>query len=425
MNQGGEFDGNDVGLQTINFELKGELFGVDQFLNDYFRPGVLARLLPGEEPQAGSARTAPELTASSLKMPPLVEVLEPRSGDVIERDKLQVKIKVTDRGAGFSDVALIHNGHKLPDSKRISVNGDTFLFTVRPVQGKNEFRATAFDGSRSVEARQDRVRVTAPNVEAAPPKLHLLSVGVDEYSSGLSLEFAQADAKSVAELFAPGVYAQGYRRLLSNEEATLSGIQQAIKEVAAVAQPQDAFVFYLAGHGTVIGEAYYFLPHDVKIESDESVSKSALSSEELGLSLRSIPATKQLMVLDSCRSGAAVGVVGRYFASRGGLEEIRSQQLLARSSGTFLIAATKGEEYAYEIPQLGHGVLTFAILEALGVKQDSTEGSQPAAAEGITANDLLRAVSDRVPELSEKYQGVRQQVIQYSSGEDFPLVRAR
>jgi uncharacterized caspase-like protein len=233
------------------------------------------------------------------------------------------------------------------------------------------------------------------------------------------LKFAEDDAESVASLFKSSLYDQGERVLLSNEKATLAGIKGAIEGIAKVAEPQDAFVLYLAGHGTVLGEDYFFIPHDAKIESDEALKASAFSAQQLAESLRSVPATKQLLVLDSCRSGAAVGVVGRYFASRAGLEEIRSQQLLARSSGTFLVAATKAEEYAYEVPELGHGVLTYAILQTMG----ATQGETGERNTDLTANDLLRSVSSKVPELSEKYQGVRQQIIQYSSGQDFPLAR--
>lgn len=420
MEKSGDFDGNDSGLQTMTFQLGGRLFGVDQFLNQYFRPGVLARLLPKKETAAVN-RSAPELTAANVKKPPMVEILEPHSGTILEDQTVTVKVKVTDEGNGIAAVGLIHNGHRLPQETAKKIDDNTYAFTLRPVKGKNEFRATAFDSSRSVEARQDRVRVLAPNVQARPPKLHLLSVGLDKYQSGLSLKFAEDDSNAVSKLFESNLYQPGERVLLLNEKATLQGIKAAVDEIAAKAEPQDAFVLYLAGHGTVVGDNYYFLPYDVKIDSDQALESSALSSQQLAEALREVPATKQLMVLDSCRSGAAVGVVSRYFASRSGLEEVRSQQLLARASGTFLIAATKGEEYAYEIPQLGHGVLTYAILESLGLAKNSDSSAPARAEQGMTANELLHQVSTRVPELSEKYQGVRQQVIQYSSGQDFPI----
>ena len=171
---------------------------------------------------------------------------------------------------------------------------------------------------------------------------------------------------------------------------------------------------YLAGHGTVVGDNYLFLPHDADILSDESLLKSSVSSNLLAQKLSAIPATKQLLILDSCRAGAAAQAVGKYLAARSGLEEIRSQQILARTTGTFLIAATTGEDFAYEIEELGHGVLTYSVLDSLGLTSTGDKGV-------TTANGLLRQVSERVPELSEKYHGVRQQVVQYSSGQDFPL----
>lgn len=416
----GQFDGNDLGIQSVYFELGKEVYGVDQFLNEYLRPGVVGRLLPGQDKTSATPRSVPELTTATLKKPPLVEIVEPRAGALVEQDTMKVKVKVTAQGHGAAGVALYHNGHRLPDSMRQKLSDTEYLFTVRAVQGANEIRATAFDSSLSVESRQDRVRLNAPQLAARSPKLHLLAVGVDKYDSGLSLRFAKDDASSVKSLFQSDLYDAGVRTMLSNEEATQAGIQSALASIAQAAEPQDAFVFYLAGHGTVIGEEYYFLPTDAKIESDATLQSSALSSQTLAEALRSVPATKQLMILDSCRSGTAVGVVSRYFAARSGLEEIRSQQLLARSSGTFLIAATKGEEYAYEIPELGHGVLTYALLDAMGVLQNS---SKAAAANGVTVNDLLRAVSTAVPSLSQKYHGVRQEVIQYSSGQDFPLAK--
>ena len=96
---------------------------------------------------------------------------------------------------------------------------------------------------------------------------------------------------------------------------------------------------------------------------------------------------------------------------------------MARSSGTFLIAAAREDQYATEIPELGHGVLTYAILTALGDK------SKPAAMVNkqgeVTVNSLLQFVSSEVPKLTEKYQGINQDVVQFSTGQDFPLAARR
>jgi uncharacterized caspase-like protein len=240
-------------------------------------------------------------------------------------------------------------------------------------------------------------------------------VGIDAYGSDLKLEFADEDAQSISELFQSDLYADGTRMLLKNENATQEGISRAVSQIAETAEPQDAFVLYLAGHGTVVNDHYYFLPQDVQTNSDEELEKSALSAEMLSKMFASVPATKQLLVLDTCRAGKFLSGAGQLYA-RSGLEEVRSHNLLARTSGTFLIAATKEKDYAFEVPQLGHGILTFSVLEAMGAKEEGKSTT-------ITANELLRAVSEKVPELSQKYHGTRQMVVQYSSGQDFPLTR--
>lgn len=412
LEESGSFDGNDVGLQTVQFSLGDELYGVDQFLNQYLRPGLLAELLPGGKK---ILRTAEPLTSSTVKTPPKVRILEPASGSTIAGQSAQVKVQVSQSGSGASEPLVYHNGHKLPQTGLQKVDDTTYLYEVKLVEGLNEFQASAFDGSNQVESRRDRVRVTAPDVQERPPRLHLLSVGIDAYGSDLKLEFADEDAQSISELFQSDLYAPGERLLLRNQDATQAGISEAVAKIAESAEPQDAFVLYLAGHGTVVSDTYYFLPQDVQTNSDQELEESALSSEALSRMLASVPATKQLLVLDTCRAGKFLKGAGEIYA-RSGLEEVRSHNLLSRTSGTFLIAATKEQDYAFEIPQLGHGILTFSVLEAMGAKEQGKTAT-------VTANELLRAVSEKVPELSEKYHGTRQSVVQYSSGQDFPLTK--
>ena len=105
--------------------------------------------------------------------------------------------------------------------------------------------------------------------------------------------------------------------------------------------------------------------------------------------------------------------------ARDAMNRVRAQQRLARSSGVFLIAASTAEQAAKEYPELGHGVLTYAILRALG------EGGRPEAVDDqgtVTANSLLTYVAREVPRLTRKFQGSEQIPVQFSTGQDFPLV---
>ena len=53
-------------------------------------------------------------------------------------------------------------------------------------------------------------------------------------------------------------------------------------------------------------------------------------------------------------------------------------RMLARSEGVYLIAGSTKQQCAYEIPELGHGVLTYALLTGL------ENGGQSCAAGGAT-----------------------------------------
>jgi uncharacterized caspase-like protein len=95
--------------------------------------------------------------------------------------------------------------------------------------------------------------------------------------------------------------------------------------------------------------------------------------------------------------------------------------MLARSNGVYLIAAATKQQYALEVPELGHGVLTYALLRGLGEKG---KPPAPASSEGIiTMLSLLQYVNQQVPELTEKYhEGNKQYPVSFTTGMDFPLL---
>lgn len=128
-------------------------------------------------------------------------------------------------------------------------------------------------------------------------------------------------------------------------------------------------------------------------------------------SLPSIKAQKQLMLLDTCQSG---GLVDSY-AMRGAAEEKAIAQL-SSTTGTTVIASTGTKQYASELTELGHGIFTYALLQALdkGAGDGNKDGR-------ITVKELEAYVNDAVPELTLKHKGTAQYPNSYSRGQDFPI----
>jgi uncharacterized caspase-like protein len=60
------------------------------------------------------------------------------------------------------------------------------------------------------------------------------------------------------------------------------------------------------------------------------------------------------------RSGTALPILAK--AAEAWPTKEKAVTMLARSNGFYLIAAATAEQYGHEVPELGHGVLTYALL---------------------------------------------------------------
>lgn len=400
----GFFDGSSAGQRALDWKVGEKYYRVDQFFEDYFRPGLLALLLSGREPQAKVSSIA------KLPTPPEIEILSPASGAPMPGAEVEVELKVVDTGGGISDVRLFHNGH------RVRLESDqTRRVKLSLVSGVNEIRVSAFNSDHTVESRGDRIRLVCTVSEAGRPVLYQLVVGVDEYPGGQRLQYATTDAKAASAVLESELYSAIDSRVLLDGQATRSEILRHLKEIGAKAKPQDTLVLYFAGHGTVVGEAFLFMPHDGSFGASDGGAPTGIKWEEIAERLAEIPATRQLIVLDTCHAGAAVAL------SEAAIKWVKASHSLARDSGCYLVAAANSEQSALETGSLGHGLLTYAILEALGADQPAKAPQDEGV---VTAGGLVYYISTAVPKLAKKHgAGHRQEVVQFSTGVDFPIAK--
>ena len=102
-------------------------------------------------------------------------------------------------------------------------------------------------------------------------------------------------------------------KLLLNEEATRSGIEDALGQFLTAACPQDKVVIYFAGHGAPEPsrpEEAFLLVHDTSLDSMVS---SAVSMSQLPkfLQWRTGSTAQLLMLIDACHSGKSALVQRR------------------------------------------------------------------------------------------------------------------
>jgi len=412
----GRFDGTEAGMRQLHFARGLETASLESFFDRYYVPGLTELVLHG-------GRTTPGSNIQRETSPrPTVRILSPVTGDTLRRAAL-VAIEATDKGGGVEDIRLYHNGALVGGStrnfgrKRDQCPASAVCFTVELLPGSNVLEATAYSRTR-VEA--ERARVTVEYKGSTPrAALHILAVGINHYRNPrYNLNYGRADATAFVDSIAAGgdsIFSRVVVDTLFDDGATGAGLRAALERAAADARPEDVFVFYYAGHGTVEqgsdSSRFFLVPTDVTQMSDGGQLDSlGLSNGELLDLLARIPARKKLMVIDACQSGALL----QSFARRGAAEE-RAIAQLARSSGIYVISATDGDQFASEVEQLGHGVFTYALLQAIS-------GDHAGARRERMVGEIVSEAARLIPELSRQHRTQPQYPMVFSNGQDFPLV---
>lgn len=108
------------------------------------------------------------------------------------------------------------------------------------------------------------------------------------------------------------------------------------------------------------------------------------------------------------------------FAFRGAIAELGKRQ------GVFVLAASAANEEAQEVDDLGHGVLTYALLAGLrAVPPGPLESRVLHPTDPTGAVDVLEwgsYASGQVPFLTKRYFGREQNIQMSGSGASFPLL---
>ena len=416
----GLFDGSPEGQETLfRWRIAGTLHPARKLHRGFYERGLLAAVAQGERPRA-------RRDIKALKPPPRVQIVSPRDGEVVTQSTITVDVVIEDQGGGVAEPRLYLDGHRVSRMgerglQRGTASADRRVrFHVELAGAYNHLRATALNEDRTWEALGDEIHVqwTAPPQE--PPTLHVVTVGIEAYRDPeLQLAYARDDAEAIGGLFAPGLFGDVQLHGLFDADATRASIRATLAKVASQASPRDALVVYLAGHGVVEGEVFYFVPWEGDLSTPDTTAQTSVSQVELAEAFAAIPASKQLVILDACHAGAAsdaIAAIGR----RASPARVRAQLRLAQSAGLFLIAASTASQIAQEVPELGHGILTYSIMRALGA--DQAPAAQLDEEGHVTVTALIHHVASEVPRLTRAYHGQPQDVVQASDGQDFPLV---
>jgi WD40 repeat protein len=434
----GKFDGSPPGWSQILWRFGGDTFNVapvETFFNDFYYPGLLGEVLAGKELRL--TRSLAQLD----RRQPAVELSVPNAAQPsVDNRTVKVQVRVAEapadndrpQGSGVRDVRLFRNGSLVKwwhGNLQLDGAGKAALeVTVPIVAGQNRLTCYAFNHDNIKSANASLLLSGGPTLKRAGTA-YIVSVGINEYSNpDYNLKFAVADAHDVSnELKAQqkklGTVGKVEVIPLLDSQATKQNVLLALQlltdttvgplpEAAPAAmtelrpaQPEDEVFVYFAGHGVAVGPRFYLIPHDLgywgkRTQLDMSglqdILTHSISDLELEQALEQIDARDVVLVIDACNSGQALEAEEK----RRGPINSKGLAQLAYEKGMFVLTAAQGYQAALEAIELGHGLLTYALVE---------EGLKTAAADRepkdgkVEVKEWLDYATVRVPELQASY----------------------
>jgi len=412
----GRMEGTTAALDNLHWVIGNKTVPLVNTYDQMYTPHLLSQIFADNLEQN-------EVNLDAMvKLAPEIRITSPQPEFKTSSPSVSIKYELKENGDEIKQVRIYVNDKLVSDETRgMKYLNNESSYNINLLPGVNSIKAIAIskNGYQSMASEMNVIY----SGSTARSKMYIMAIGIDKYKNPMyNLNYAVADATAAGEQIrasAQTIFDAINIYYFNNESARRDSIIQGFNKIAALAQPQDAFVLYYAGHGVMsdgtpeIPKDFYLVLQDITqlYGNDDMLKDRGISAAELRELSKKISAQKQVVFLDSCQSGAAVET----YAMRGVAEEKAILQL-ARSTGSYLIASTGSEQYATEFKELGHGVFTYAILQGLNCNAYGVQNSKK-----ITIKELEVYLNDNIPILTEKYHGTVQYPRSWSKGMDFPI----
>ena len=400
-----------------------DAFSVMQFYDVLYRPDLVQEQLKGDpegkHKDAAFNRRLEKILASGPA--PQIEHLSKkteRAGGTV-----RLAVRIVDVGGGIGPrVAWRVNGQTQGNVEPAALNGAQTPLAGRAVtlteslridpSEVNTIELTAYNGAALLATPPLRITVDKFGATTGErSRMHVLAIGVDKYRmADLELKYAVKDTlefSKALEAVGSGLFAKVQSTVLANEQVRETAIAAAFDRISADARTDDVFVLFLAGHGKSIEGRYYYYPQTLDFRAGQTVERHGIGQDKWQAWLAKVGhVQKSVLILDTCESGAAAGLVR-------GADSTRQTAMdqFQHATGHNLIAAAR--QAAFE-GYRGHGVLTYALLEALHKKDGGGNDS-------VRVGSLADHIGGRVPAITQELFGQLQSPIRRLSGNDFPI----
>lgn len=248
----------------------------------------------------------------------------------------------------------LHYANDVLDDDSKTANAFDLLSWMYGEWGKQTEYVTYKEKSEAYLKKYDEINKTR--------RLYLLAVGNNEFDK-LKYNYADQDVSGLASVFrydASGYYDSIAIITLVDKEVTFENIENSFRDIITDSRPDDIFVFYLGGTGSLDTTSFrFYVPRSDSVETRISLEVNTIKTW-----LSSVEARNQFLVLDIFAPTFIDEFVGNYAISRGAL---------AGSNLNLSILSLTGHRIEDDL--IEHGVLSHSIIELLqqGSEQHSAQ----------------------------------------------------
>jgi len=420
----GRFDASGAGLDSHLYWVFGNTsVDLSQLKTRYYVPQLLGTALGMSGHPLPAVRPIAALRANEIH--PTVEII---ASPTPAHPTLEVR--VTNQGGGIGAVVVSINGKALikdarehgdADKNRPSLELKISLAQFRDylLSGKDSHvEVVAYNAEGFLRSRGTMIESAPSETPQAPsaPSLWAVVVGVSKYANPeRDLAYPALDAAQIAQaidvggraLFSPArvrltLLAGGVDGALPPTKANL---KKAFEDLQR-AKPDDVVLVFLAGHGVAWNNAFYYPTEEwdgTDVADPAQRALQAVSSDELESWLIAAHANKQVIVIDTCEAGLASK---SFLAGRSATPELqKSLDRISDNAGVYVLMGAAASKSSYEVPEYGHGLLTYALLEGI------TGAGMPLRENRfVDVVPLMSYVQDEVPVLAKGSHAIQQPI---------------
>ena len=358
-------------------------------------------------PAALSQLSEPTFIRVFQRMPPQLTLVSPERDQIVVSAATINLLAVATDDEGVKDIELTVNGKPVegrgfrPLKTGVSQTSIKIKETVPLSYGENQIKLIAIDTD------DQRSHPTIINVTRTREmgELWVLSIGISDYQHVTKLNYADDDARAVADYFRSIGVPADHVRLLLDGDATVGAIRRAFGELIRKVKRASSVVIYFSGHGAPA-------PNQASLDGDgidkylltweaepDNLYGTAFPMDEVAGVFKRLASDRVVFIADTCYSGAAGGktiLAKSMVGSRATPDYDRFLSRLVEGKGRVILTASGGSEISQELRKLGHGVFTHVLLEALrGLADKNGDGF-------VTVREVYDYAANEVPKYAKQ-----------------------